>query len=191
VFSELKLGGGKRRTWALIASGVLHLGYVLFLVVTRPAPIYVRPQLLAFGDGAKSHGPIYLALDRPATLPRTPSSVRLPKLAEINTVRAGSQRGTLMEGPIYGRDVRPGYPIHFPDPPIDRSKLPPEVQGDVIVEVTIDEQGKVIATRLLQGVGYGVDELVMAAVKQWRYKPATMDGTPIASKHDVHYHFPS
>ena len=176
MFSELKLDGGKRRTWALIASGALHLGYVLFLVLTRPAPIYVRPQLLAFGDGAKSHGPIYLVLDQPAKMPRTPSSVRVPKLAEIkkdkgpvfeheeqtkasaaeasaNTVRAGSQRGTLIEGPIYGRDVRPGYPIHFPDPPIDRSKLPPEVQGDVIVEVTIDEQGTVIATRLLQGVG--------------------------------------
>jgi TonB family protein len=214
MFSELKLEGRRRKVRAVLISATLHLGYVAFVLLTRPAPIYVRPQLLAFGDGAQSHGPIYLALEQPATMPRTPAAVRIPKQdqtqkdkgpvfaheeqsrasaaqAAADTVRAGSARGTLMSGPTFGRDIRPGYPVHFPDPPIDRSKLPPEIQGDVIVEVTIDEQGTVIETRLLKGVGYGIDELVIAALKQWRYKPATMDGTPIASKHDVHYHFPS
>ena len=214
MFSELKLGGGRQRRLALLASVAVHVCYVLFLILSRPAPIYVRPQLLAFGDGAQSHGPIYLALEQPATMPRIPAAVRIPKQdqtkkdkgpvfaheeqsrasaaqAAADTVRAGSARGTLMDGPTFGRDIRPGYPVHFPDPPIDRAKLPPEIQGDVIVEVTIDEQGTVTETRLLKGVGYGIDELVIAALKQWRYKPATMDGTPIASKHDVHYHFPS
>ena len=131
MFSELKLGDGKRRTLALLASGVIHVGYFLFLILSRPDPIYVRPQLLAFGDGAQSHGPIYLALEQPATVPRTPAAVRIPKQAEpkrdkgpvfaheeqtrasaaqaaADTLRAGSARGTLMSGPTSGRDIRPG-----------------------------------------------------------------------------------
>jgi TonB family protein len=214
MFSELRFADRRTKTTALLISGALHLGYILFLFVSRPAPIFVRPQLLALGNGAASKGAVYLAFEKPATTPRTPASVRVPKQAlpktdkgpvfehqertkasaaeaAQKTQRAGSTRGTLMEGLIAGRDVRPGYPIQFPDPPIDRAKLPPEIQGDVIVEVTIDEQGTVTEARLLQGVGYGIDELIVATLKHWRYKPATMDGTPIASKHDVHYHFPS
>lgn len=214
MFSELRVADRRSRTTALLLSGALHFGYILFLFVSRPSPIFVRPQLLALGSGSVSKGLVYLAFDKPATTPRTPALVHVPKQALTKTEkgpvfaheeqtkasaakaaekieRAGSMRGTLMEGLIAGRDVRPGYPIQFPDPPIDRAKLPPEIQGDVIVEVTIDEQGTVTETRLLQGVGYGIDELIVATLKHWRYKPATMDGTPIASKHDVHYHFPS
>jgi TonB-like protein len=35
-----------------------------------------------------------------------------------------------------------------------------------------------------------LDETVLAAVVQWRFHPATKDGVPIASRHDVYYHFP-
>jgi protein TonB len=61
----------------------------------------------------------------------------------------------------------------------------------VIVEITIDAQGIVVAERLLQGLGHGVDERVIAVLRDWRYHPATRNGVPIPSKYDVHFHFPS
>jgi hypothetical protein len=32
---------------------------------------------------------------------------------------------------------------------------------------------------------------VMATLRNWQFRPATMDGVPVVSKHDVHFHFPS
>ncbi len=104
--------------------------------------------------------------------------------------RAGSEYGSLFSGPSDGHDVRPAYPIVFPNPPVSRDDFPAGFQGDVIVEVSIDKLGNVIDLKLLQGVGQGIDEKVMATLRGWRYKPATMDGEPIAEKHDVHFHYP-
>jgi protein TonB len=80
--------------------------------------------------------------------------------------------------------------VVFPDPPVARSEFPEGFQGDVIVEVTIDKQGNVVSLRLLHGIGQGIDDKVMATLRNWRYKPAMMDGEPIAEKHDVHFHYP-
>jgi TonB family protein len=96
----------------------------------------------------------------------------------------------LFAGPLDGHDVRPAYPIEFPNPPVSRADFPEGFQGDVIVEVTIDKLGNVIEMKLLHGVGRGIDEKVMATLRSWRYKPAMMDGEPVAEKHDVHFHYP-
>jgi len=66
-----------------------------------------------------------------------------------------------------------------------------EARGDVIVEITIDILGNVVGTKLLQGIGYGVDDVVLATVQKWRFRPATEDGAAIPSQQDVHFHFPS
>jgi TonB family protein len=63
--------------------------------------------------------------------------------------------------------------------------------GDVIVEVTIDEQGAVTETKLLQSLKRDIDEKVVATVRNWRFKPATVDGVAISSRQDVHFHYPS
>ena len=61
----------------------------------------------------------------------------------------------------------------------------------MVVEVTIDEQGKVTETRLLQSLVREIDDRVIAAVRSWRFQPATVDGVAISSRQDVHFHFPS
>jgi protein TonB len=88
-----------------------------------------------------------------------------------------------------GYEARPAFPITFPDPP--RSDLPDGVNGDVVVEVTIDSQGNVAETKVLRSLGNGVDEKVLATLRNWRFTPATMNGVAIASRQDVHFHFPS
>ena len=61
--------------------------------------------------------------------------------------------------------------------------------GDVIVEITIDEQGNVVKTAVLKGIRNDLDQKVIATVQGWRFKPATQDGVPIPSQQDVHFHF--
>jgi protein TonB len=51
-----------------------------------------------------------------------------------------------------------------------------EIEGVVRVEVTVDEEGKVISARLLAGLGYGLDESAIAAAKASTFEPATRCG---------------
>jgi periplasmic protein TonB len=152
-----------------------------------PAPP-VEPKL-AFSATPHARKP------RPHAKAQRPADDHLPVPADAEVAsqnaRAGSPLGTMIDGPIRGHDVRVAYPVVFPDPPVVRSELPPGLKGDVIVEVTIDAQGSVVETRLLEAIGHGIDEKVVATLRQWHFQPATLDGTPVASKHDVHFHFPS
>jgi protein TonB len=45
--------------------------------------------------------------------------------------------------------------------------------------------------KILQSIGYGIDEKVLAVLENWRFRPATINGAPVASRQDVHFHFPS
>jgi TonB family protein len=85
----------------------------------------------------------------------------------------------------------PAFPEVYPDPLVSRADLPSGVQGDVIVEVTIDPSGKVVETKLLQGIGYGIEQKVLEVLPRWHFHPAMRDGVTIASQHIVHFHYPS
>lgn len=69
--------------------------------------------------------------------------------------------------------------------------MPAGVEGSVIIEITIDERGNLTNSKLVQRLGYGIDERVLTAVQQWRFKPATRDGVAIASQQLCVFHFPS
>ena len=108
------------------------------------------------------------------------------------TARGGSPYGARVPGaPLTGHEVIPALPQVFPDPAVSRADLPPGVQGDVVVEVTIDEQGNVIELKLIRGIGYGIEDRVLATLRQWRFRPASKDGVTIASQHIVTFHYPS
>jgi TonB family protein len=64
------------------------------------------------------------------------------------------------------------------------------IEGDVIVEITIDEQGTIVQKVVLQSLGPAVDNRLLATLEQWHFTPAAKNGVPIPSKQDVHYHFP-
>jgi protein TonB len=99
---------------------------------------------------------------------------------------AGSPYGSLMHGPLYGHEIRPALPIRTMDPVVD----PSGVEGSVVVEITIDDHGKIVQKTVIQSLGPAVDAMVLAALNDWEFRPATRDGMPIASKQDVYYHFP-
>ena len=52
-------------------------------------------------------------------------------------------------------------------------------RGTVIVEAIIDEDGCVRNIRSLQDLPDGLTESAMAAVRQWVFSPATLEGTPV------------
>jgi TonB family protein len=50
--------------------------------------------------------------------------------------------------------------------------------GLVIIEATIDEQGNVTDTRLLRSIPL-LDEAALVAVRQWKFSPTLLNGTPV------------
>lgn len=53
------------------------------------------------------------------------------------------------------------------------------ITGAVDLEITIRRDGTVSDVRILKGLGGGLNERAVAAVRQWRFAPARMKGTPV------------
>jgi TonB family protein len=102
---------------------------------------------------------------------------------------AGSPYGSLWEGSTTGFEIKPALPVVGPQPQVYTPNLPRGFEGDVVVEITIDEQGNITNRVLVRGLGNGLDEQAIAALQNWRFRPATRDGVAIPSKQDVYFHF--
>jgi len=103
-------------------------------------------------------------------------------------VPAGLPYGSVPGGPVYGDEVRPALPVQTADPvvyPWER----PESEGKVIIEITIDERGEIVRKTVLQSLGPAIDNKCLAALENWRFQPATHNGSPIASKQDAIFPF--
>jgi periplasmic protein TonB len=73
------------------------------------------------------------------------------------------------------------------EPVAVRQELPPyparvtkEMTG--VVEVVIDEMGKVESASMLQPIDPRYNRLVLAAAQNWVYRPARRDGAPVKYK---------
>ena len=215
MFTEVQPAGSWFRYRFIAVSVLLHIALLTVILLHHPKVSNLDAYELAYGNSSQSQRVVYIA---PGDEPISPSDPALalsskvaprrqrvpaPKKREqpqpvsanadvaAQQSRAGSPFGTLIEGPVSGHEVHVAYPVVFPDPAVVRSELPAGLQGDVVVEVTIDAQGNVVETHVVQAIGHGIDEKIVSALRQWHFQPATLDGTPVASKHDVHFHFPS
>jgi TonB family protein len=70
--------------------------------------------------------------------------------------------------------------IHFVMPQYSKEQWPNV--GSVILSMEIDTTGVPRDIRVVKSMGEGLDEPAIAAVTQWRYKPATHMGEPVPVK---------
>ncbi len=63
------------------------------------------------------------------------------------------------------------------------------ITGEVALQVTIDEQGKVTDMRVLKGDHQALVEITQEAVRQWTFEPARLDGRPVAVLYNVMQRF--
>jgi TonB family protein len=53
------------------------------------------------------------------------------------------------------------------------------IEGYVTVAVTLDTAGRVTASRVVRGLGFGLDQNALVAVRQWRFQPAMPGDTTV------------
>jgi len=77
-----------------------------------------------------------------------------------------------------------GFPscLYCPEPQPTQEARALKIQGSVELQVVIQPDGRATNIQIVKGLGYGLDELAVDAVRSWRFKPATgPDGEPVAT----------
>lgn len=64
-----------------------------------------------------------------------------------------------------------------------------KINGEVSLEVLFASDGQIHVIRVVQGLGYGLDEQAVKAAEQIKFKPALREGQPIDSRAQVHIIF--
>jgi TonB family protein len=84
-------------------------------------------------------------------------------------------------GPPYRVEgkVQPPKRISGMEPVLPKLEPGVKVSGKLILEPIIDEQGNVTDVKVVQGVPMGITEAVVAAVRTWKFTPATLKGRPV------------
>jgi TonB family protein len=78
--------------------------------------------------------------------------------------------GSGIEPPKLLREVKPVY--------TDEARVR-KLAGEVVLEIVVRQDGSVGDLRVIKGLGGGLNERAVQAVRQWRFSPARRQGTPV------------
>jgi periplasmic protein TonB len=194
----------RKSTWLSVAAHALVMAVFVFSLRHRPVRVFTLP-----GTASGTHLELaYLPGRAPAPAvpthtkarvkapPTPPTPVKAPPaLPHLTVTEAAPSPAAVTPDATTGSDswgsgsIQIALTTYSPSPKPDLSALPHGIQGDVVVDVTIDPSGKVADLAVLHGLGYGIESSVIGTLKTWVFRPATKDGTPIASVQELHFHF--
>jgi protein TonB len=159
------------------------------VVVEKPIKFYPAMALYAGGtkarrtdapDGRKKHPQDAKQETSDLAIDRNPAPVAgQPVAATESTAGSGADQ----------QSADPAFPVFSPHPPVsDRSLLPISNQ-EVVVDVKVGAEGEVLEVTLVKGIGNGLDQIVLDTVKSWRFHPATINGSPVATEAELIFPF--
>ena len=150
----------------------------------KPLPQVVAPVAQTAPDPVDKAGVLADAKDSDSHGPGTGSGAGTGQGTGIGE-GTGSGIGPGSGGGTGGGPYRPGAGI---TPPAIIREVRPDyseearrrgLSGDVELEIVVRADGSVGNVRLLRGLGGGLDQRAIDAVKQWRFSPARRFGTPV------------
>jgi len=116
-------------------------------------------------------------------------------LAEQMVVRAfplqAPKEGKTVQDKVYpvGKNVTPPVPIHKVEPEYSKEAASAKFEGTVVVGVEIWPDGLAHNARITKGLGMGLDEKALEALKQWKFKPGSKDGKPVKVQASIEMNF--
>ncbi|MGD0796414.1 MAG: energy transducer TonB [Acidobacteriaceae bacterium] len=91
------------------------------------------------------------------------------------------------------RKIGPGVSapvlLFSPEPEFSEEARKAKASGNVLVNLIVDASGRPQNVHVLRGVGMGLDEKAIAAVKQYKFRPAMEGGKPVAVELNVEVNF--
>ena len=96
--------------------------------------------------------------------------------AGIGPGSGGNYGGGVMH---IGGSVRPPVLVSQVDPEFSEEARKAKFSGNVEVYLWVDENGNPSHVKVVRGVGMGLDEKAIEAVRQYKFKPALQNGKPV------------
>lgn len=87
-----------------------------------------------------------------------------------------------------GGNVKPPKQIYFEAPKYPSIAKQAHIQGVVIIDTTIDEQGNVVQAHVVSGPSLLI-AAALEAVANWKYEPTRLNGEPVSIQMHVEVHF--
>ena len=192
-------GGGGQRGETPVVQG--HLPKFAEVQVTPPkAPPLEQPKIRMPEVTVEVQKDLKMA---DSALP----NIGMPNSALVGMSSMGNGRGTGL-GSGNGAGIGPGAGGNYggglervgggvsspvllvhPDPEFSEEARKAKFQGNVMVRLVVDPQGMPRNVRVTQGVGMGLDEKAMEAVRQYRFRPAMEGGKAVAVELNVEVEF--
>jgi TonB family protein len=185
----------------LALSAALHLliSAIVFVIprrqkaqVVEEKPTKFYPAMLMVAGGAKTEW-----TPAPPGRKKHPQEVK-PETSDLavnrNPAPAAGRPVSAPESAAAGngadqQNADPAFPVFSPKPPVtDRSLLPVSNQ-EVVVDVKVSAEGDVMEATLVKGIGNALDQIVLDTVKTWRFHPATVNGSPVATEAELIFPF--
>jgi TonB family protein len=102
--------------------------------------------------------------------PNVPTSPSEDLLSEYMTGEIGSVGGS----------VKPPRVLYEPDPEYSEPARQAKFQGSAMLGLVVGPDGLPRDIWIIRGLGVGLDEKSIDAVRRWRFEPATRNGEPVA-----------
>jgi len=78
--------------------------------------------------------------------------------------------------------ITPPQAIFDPDPEYTKEAREAKYQGTCIIGLIVEADGSPSHVTLIRGLGKGLDEKALDAIRSWKFKPATKGGTPVPTQ---------
>lgn len=138
----------------------------------------------------------------PVVLPGIEVAFAAPNASGPGTNDRGDGRGEGIDGPGVGTRTGPGAgegdrpfvdgapgvtsprPLVEQKPEYTVEAMRARVQGAILLEATVLENGSVADVRVLKAMepSYGLEEKAVEALRAWKFRPGTYQGRPVAVK---------
>jgi TonB family protein len=88
------------------------------------------------------------------------------------------------------RGVTPPRPVQQPLPLYTDSARRWGIEGHVLLEALVLEDGSIANAKVIRGLGYGLDESAVLTIQdRWKFQPGTLDGEAVPVKATIEVNF--
>jgi TonB family protein len=116
-----------------------------------------------------------------STIELTTSNLPAVNVLDGDVIGAGSEpvREIRLLAPVTG-DVPPAVAEYTTPPLYSDEARRRRLEGVVVVRAHIDANGRVRDARVVQGLGAGLDQNALLALRQWRFRPGSRNGAAVS-----------